>query len=238
MRDPSVSVRLCANHRFLPSIIRHCVDVRAPRLQRTSNFRERLRWPQNVFKHVLCDDHIEGLIPERESLNILALLAAVELSSRYIGKELTRDVPTALQSNLVRGRPAGRRLMNPQLPPSRKMIVENLYESSLPGYGSTSRAKVLVTKPRTSLPEPHFAVADHAVPSIRSLTYRLKRPKHAAFHGTNDPLSQRKVVAPQLAKPAHSSPREFRKMERSDSNHSFGSRGCIRSAETPARLLK
>jgi hypothetical protein len=56
--------------------------------------------------------------------------------------------------------------MDPQLPPSRKMIVENLDESPLTRNGSTSRAEVLVSEPRTSFIKEYVAVADLAVPPV------------------------------------------------------------------------
>jgi len=60
-----------------------------------------------MFKDILWDDKVERLIRECESLQILAPLPVFQLTSRYLRKELTRDVMFALSLNLVRRQPPG-----------------------------------------------------------------------------------------------------------------------------------
>src|SRR5258706_831008 len=69
--------------------------------------------------------------------------------------------------------------MDPQLPPSRKMIVENLDESTLTRNGHTSRTEVLVSKPRTGFTKEYVAVADRAVPPIYSPPAPLNRQENS-----------------------------------------------------------
>jgi hypothetical protein len=78
--------------------------------------------------------------------------------------------------------------MDPQLPPSRKMIVENLDESTLTRKGPTSHTEVLVSKPRTGFIKEYVAVADRAVPSIYSPPAPLNRQENSTSDLTGNLL--------------------------------------------------
>jgi hypothetical protein len=78
-----------------------------------------------MFKDILCDDKVERLIRERKSFQILAPPPIFQLTSRYLGKELTGDIMFTLLLNLVRRWPSRRRSMYLQFPPSGEMIIEN-----------------------------------------------------------------------------------------------------------------